>query len=163
MRVFIPALSDELLAPHPVNRPAWTARIPQGTHSELAEVYEDNALTEAALDSLELLRDEEKPGTQTRALRRLVIAAEVPHAQVAFLSDEPADDDGVVFPVSMQSLEWTHVVAFMVDDEEAETAVQAVLEAQDQPSADAAIEHLWDYAINWFDSAERLALSNHLA
>lgn len=162
MRVFLPALSHELSAEQPVNRQGWVARIPAGTHPEQAEVYEDDAVTEAALDSLSLLRDEPVSVGVNRALRRLVLAVEVPETSAACVSNEAADEDGVVFPVELESIEWGQVAALMVDDADAEDAVQAVLRAEDQDTADAAIAELWEYAIGWFDIAERQALASAL-
>ncbi len=163
MRVFLPALSHELTAAYPVNRQGWVARIPTGTHPEQAEVYEDDAVTEAALDSLSLLRDEPtSAGVNKSAFRRLVLALDVPENSVTFVSDEAADEDGVVFPVEIENIEWAQVAALMVDDGDAEEAVQAVLRAEDQETADHAIAELWEYAIGWFDIAEREALASAL-
>lgn len=162
MRIYIPALSDELTAENPTNRRGWVARIPAGTHPEQAEVYEDDAVTEAALDGLSLLRDDEASAGVKRAMRRLVLAVELPESRVQAISDEPADEEGILFPVGVGSLSWEDVAALMIDDADAEPAVGAVLRAQDQESADQAIAELWDYAIGWFDIAEREALAKAL-
>lgn len=162
MRVFLPAFSDELTGPQPVARQCWVALIPAGTHPEQAEVYEDDAVTEAALAGLALLRDEEIPAGVVRARRRLVLAADLPEEDLEILRSEPADDEAVIFPANISALRWSDVAAIMVDDVHAEDAVQAVLDADTQESADQAISDLWDFAIGWFDIAEREALAKVL-
>lgn len=159
MRVFVPALTDELSCEAPVTREGWTAVIPAGTHPEQAEVYEDDAVTEAALDGLSLLRDEESPAQVRRAPRRLVLAADLPASRVHSMSEEAADEDGVVFSVSVQDLAWSDIAAIMIDDADAEAAVGKVLAADTQDEADEAISELWEYAIGWFDIAERADLA----
>lgn len=163
MRVFLPAFSDELSAQQPVARRCWAALIPPGTHPEQAEVYEDDAVTEAALAGLELLRDEEPPAGVVRVRRRLVLAADISEEDLEILRCEPADEDGIVFPAHMSTLHWGDVAAIMVDDADAEDAVQAVLDASDQESADQAISDLWDFSIGWFDIAERESLAKTLS
>lgn len=153
MRVFIPALTQELAFPAPVCRGGWAAFIPVGTHPEQAEVFEDDAVTEAALDGLRLLRDQDAvPGQHPR---RLVLALTMPDEAVQRSSDKAADEEGVVFPVEVASCQWADVDSLMVDDADAEPAVRAVLRAQTQDEADEAISELWEFAIGWFDIAER--------
>lgn len=159
MRVFIPALTDELVMETPVLRRGWVALIPRGTHPEQAEVYEDDAVTEAALDGLTVLRDEKENSTRHLLHRRLVLAFDVKDSDLTVHTEQAADEEGVVVPVDVHTLTWMNLVAMMVDDADAESAVQSVIEATDQDSADDAISDLWDHAIGWFDSAEREELA----
>lgn len=158
MRVFIPAFTDELSLTEPQTRPGWTAVIPAGTHPEQAEVFEDDAVTEAALDGLGLLRDEEIPEQVQRLPRRLVLAVDLPNSARVRMEDA-VDEDSVVCPVDSVPFTWNDVAAIMIDDADAEGAVRRVLKASTQDQADEAISDLWEYSIGWFDIAERLELA----
>lgn len=151
MRVYIPILSYELEGERPPVRTAWVALIPPGTHPEEAEVIEDDAQTEACLDGLTLLRDTEPQG----ALRRIVLAVDIP-------GRAPAAQEPGVSEVEAPAYEWTDVAALLVDGPEAQEAVQAVIEAEEQETADEAVAQLWDYALEWFDCSERRGLAASL-
>ncbi|WP_175956171.1 hypothetical protein [Schaalia sp. Marseille-Q2122] len=152
MRVYIPALSHELSGEHPPARKAWVALIPAGTHPEEAEVIEDDAQTEACLEGLTLLRDTSPEG----AKRRIVLAVDIP-------GRAPATQEADVREVDTPSYTWADVAAVLVDGPEAEEAVRAVIAAEDQDTADEAVAQLWDHALEWFDSSERLGLATALA
>lgn len=148
MRVYIPLLSHELTNKRPPARTAWVALIPAGTHPEDAEVIEDDAQTEACLDGLTLLRDTAPQG----ALRRIVLAVDIP-------GRAPEVQEPGVSSLQVAGYEWADVAALLVDGPEAQDAVRAVIEAEQQDCADEAVAALWDHALEWFDCSERLGLA----
>lgn len=152
MRVYVPILSHELADKRPPARTAWVALIPPGTHPEEAEVIEDDAQTEACLDGLTLLRDTEPQG----ALRRIILAVDIP-------GRAPTAEEAGVSEVEAPAYTWDDVAALLVDGQEAQEAVRAVIVAEDQDTADEAVAELWDYALEWFDCSERLGLADTLA
>lgn len=148
MRLYLPLISSEINEPVPA-RPAFAALPAQGVRGEALEVLEDDAQTEAALVSLTLLRD--RPAC---AHRRIVLAVDysgpIPSG-VGVIETEAID------PTRLQP------VALLVDGPEAESLVRAVIEAEDQDSADDAVAALWDEALEWYDIAEAPALAAALS
>ncbi|QWW20316.1 hypothetical protein I6B53_04290 [Schaalia sp. 19OD2882] len=141
MRIFCPAISSDLSANSLAPSTGWTVVAPPGVRGEELEVLEDDAQTEAALASLEMLRD-----TPGNALRRIVLAVDVTKADVP-------EGEGVV-EVAPGALGWADVVAVLVDGEEAEVLVKAVVEATEQDEADDAVAALWEEALEWYDVEE---------
>lgn len=152
MRVYVPVLSHELTGEHPPVRTAWMALIPQGTHPEEAEVIEDDAQTEACLDGLTLLRDTSPQG----ALRRIVLAVDIP-------GRAPQTQEAGTDTIEPPTYAWADVAAILADGADAQDAVRAVIDADKQDAADNAVSELWDHALEWFDSSERLGLAASLA
>lgn len=144
MRIYLPATSSDLIASQPPSGPAWTVNAAPGIGAEDLEVLEDDAQTEAALASLIRLRDE------GGARRRIVLAAD-------WDGHISAADDGVI-EVAAAGLQWSDIVAILIDSSAAETAVEAVLVAEEQEDADAAVATLWDESLQWYDREERNAL-----
>ncbi|MCD4549268.1 MULTISPECIES: DUF6912 family protein [unclassified Schaalia] len=151
MRVYLPLISTELSLDVLPRRRCWTARPPLGLNGEERELLEDDAQTEAALDSLILLRE-----NQGNALRRIVVALDVDDSWAANLSSE-----GVI---AIPDVDCTHgkIAAILIDGEESEPAVRAVIEAEEQEQADEAIAALWDESLEWYDAEERLVLAGKL-
>jgi len=148
MRVYVPALGSDLLADRPRSVAGFIAVPPPGAGRDDVEMLEDDAQTEAALASLELLRDAdaaagERPG-------RLVLAVD---ADVALPSGTG------VLAVPPVSLGWGDVVAFLIDEGDAARDVRAVTQARDQDAADHAVADLWERPLEWFDASERTALA----
>lgn len=138
MRVFLPLLPDELIAPA---LPIRLATVPQpsGTSDE-QELSEYEATIEASIRALELVRDSGGP------YRRLVAAVDVKAANDTTTHEVP----------------WSWVSAFLVDSADAEQAVELACRAQTQAEADAAVEAVLDHALEWFSPDERLALAEGL-
>jgi len=149
MRVYIPAISSDLVDDRPPMANAFTAVVPEGSTAEDAEVLEDAAQTEAALSSLMRLRDASGP----EARRRIVLAAEADAHTVAVA--DPADATSQIAEVAPGQLAWEDVRAILVDNPDAEEAVAAVIAAEDQDGADEAVASLWEHALEWFDISER--------
>lgn len=152
MRVYIPAISSDLVDDRPPITSAFTAVVPPEATGEDADVLEDAAQTEAALVSLMRLREAE--GVEAR--RRIVLAADADAATVAVM--DPADATSRIAEVAPGQLFWRDVTAILVDGPDAEEAVEAVLAAGDQEEADRAVAALWEHALEWFDISEREVL-----
>lgn len=148
MRVYLPALSSHLLADDIAERPGFAVVAPAGTDREGVEVLEDDAQTEAALASLVDLREAEG-----ETPIRLVLAVDAP--------DRPLHGEGVVETGPIAAA-WADVAAILADSPEAESDVRAVLDADEQDEADAAVARLWERALEWFDVTERAALAEDL-
>ncbi|PID97708.1 MAG: hypothetical protein CSA82_02805 [Actinobacteria bacterium] len=153
MRVYVPALSNELTDEKPVIRPGWAANAPANAHPDEREVYEYTAQTEAALASLEALRE----SPHGNALVRLVLAVDLPIPMPPEVPDSSENVEVAVSPFA-----WHDVQALLVDGSDAHTAVRAVIEAKEQDEADTALGELWDHAMEWFDVSERQVLSRAL-
>lgn len=159
MRVFLPAVSTELGGDAPVVRDGWIVQPAAGVRGEDLEVLEDDAVTEAALDSLTLGRE-----AQGVAARRLVLALDLPPADLTAPGEDRREtsDEGVVRTVGVPALTWSAVEAVLIDGRAAEDDVRRVWEAVDQESADGAVAVVWEHALEWYDGAERLALAASL-
>ncbi len=153
MRVYIPALSSDLADDRPPLAGSFAAIPTGGMGAEEIELLEDEAQTEAALACLMRLRD----AGPDEALRRIVIAADAQDALVAII--DPADETSRIAEVAPGQLNWSDVVAILIDGVDAEDAVRDVLAAEDQESADAAVERLWGHGLEWFDISERTRLA----
>ncbi|MCI1675041.1 MAG: hypothetical protein LKJ57_02420 [Ancrocorticia sp.] len=155
MRIFIPAVARDLVAAslsarrvHTVT-PALAAMFA----GEDPEVLDAVAMNAAADDSLRLLAQYVADG-RTPVYRRLVIAADVPAAEVAA---EPHAE----LPTAMRTLHavpWDAVVSMHVDDSDAEADVAAAAAGDD-----AAFERATDADLMWYDVAERHDLGIALA
>lgn len=151
MRLYLPATPADLAADVPPRVRAFTVLAPEGVRGEDLEVLEDDARDEAALDSLRRLRDE----TPSAPPRRLVLAVDAPLTH----SPEPLEPGSTTGVVDLEApVGWSDVAAYLLDEEEAEEAVRAVLVAEDQDGADAALAALWDHPLQWFDASERARL-----
>lgn len=145
MRAYLPALSTDLLADTLPERRGFTAVAPSGAGREDLEVLEDDAQTEAALASLIALREAEG-----EAPRRIVLAVDV---------DAPSPSGTGVLETAALGAQWSVVRAILVDAPDAEGAVRAVVRAEGQDEADAAVAALWEHSLEWFDVTERDALA----
>lgn len=163
MRIYLPALASDLLDDRPPIVEGFTAVPVEGMDAEAVEVLEDDAQTEAALASLARLRD--SPGAMSDGVGgalaphrevRVVLAADAPGTEVAVV--DPADTTSHVAIVAPGQLRWSDVAAILVDGPEAAPEVRAVVAADDQDSADAAVAALWARPLQWFDISERDAL-----
>ncbi len=152
MRVYLPALSSDLTAERPPAVPGFAAEPPPQARPDDIEMLEDDAQTQAALASLERLRD----APRTERATRLVLAADAPAVR-----GEPVGgaDGGLILRVPAPRLTWADVVALLVDEGGAAGAVRSVLEAGDQDDADRAVAALWEHPLVWFDASEREALA----
>jgi hypothetical protein len=149
MRVYLPALGSDLSADRPPVRSGFAAAPERGAAPDDIEVLEDDAQTEAALASLELLR-EAPPGERPS---RVVLAADAP------VTTEGEKGASRVVRVEPGTLGWGDVAAFLIDEDGAAEAVRAVLRAGDQGAADRAVADLWEHPLEWFDISERDALA----
>lgn len=151
MRVYLPATVADLAADLPPRVRAFTVIAPGGAHGEELEVLEDEAQDEAALDSLRRLRDD-TPGAPPR---RLVMALDVHPTSVP----EPLEAGSATGVLDLDPAPgWEAVVAYLLDEAEAEEAVRRVLTAGNQEEADVALAALWDHPLQWFDASERSQL-----
>ena len=149
MRVYIPALLSDLSVPLPPVR-AGVVAVPDGAMSgEDVEVLEDDAITEAALASLEQVREE---GAQPA---RIVLAVDTPTSTT--LSPGEAIEANI-FTAPAFEYTWSDVAAILADLPDAAPAVSAVLEASTQEEADEAVAALWESSLAWFDRSERPAV-----
>lgn len=98
------------------------------------EWAEYEAATRASLISLELAREMDEA-----VARRVVVALEI---------------DGAP--------DWSHVQAILVDGQEAEPYARAACEAETDEEADAALDDLLEYPLEWFDILEREDLCHAL-
>ncbi len=155
MRLYLPALSSELLGDAPPHRDGWTALPGPGVGGEELEVLEDDAQTEAALASLVLLRESLDDEGGQEALRRLILAVDTDLPGAAPVGT------GVI-AVQAGAVSWADVRALLVDGADAEPLVKAVLDANEQDEADDAVAALWDEALEWYDPGERLDLATIL-
>ena len=169
MRLYVPAVLDELSADQPPVRPGYVAILEDGLRGDDIEEREDSAMNEAALASLELIRDrrdaeDEEDGDEVRACpdspafcvpaRRVVIACEAE----AEVSDEAGDLAAVhVAQARPQTYRWDDVVAFFIDDAEAAPLVERVTQALTEDDVTEALDALWDEPLLWFDASERTA------
>lgn len=164
MRVYCPATSSDLSATRISAVPAWTVVARPGAREEDVEILESDAQTEAALASLNILR--ERP---TDALRRIVLAVDIDE-EVALVDGsngpafpptreeneaDPLRNAGVVVALRPMAINWNSVVAILVDEEDAEDQVRQVIDAQEQEEADAAVAELWEEYLLWYDIDER--------
>ena len=149
MRVYIPALLSDLSVPLPPVR-AGVVAVPDGAMSgEDVEVLEDDAITEAALVSLEQVREE---GAQPA---RIVLAVDTPTSTTLTPGDQ-IEPHIVAAPAFEYT--WSDVAAILADLPDAAPAVSAVLEASTQEEADEAVAALWESSLAWFDRSERPAV-----
>ena len=150
MRVYIPALLSDLSVPLPPVR-AGVVAVPDGAMSgEDVEVLEDDAITEAALSCLELVRE-----SAGAAPARLVLAVDTPTSTTLTPGDQ-IEPHIVAAPAFEYT--WSDVAAILADLPDAAPAVSAVLEASTQEEADEAVAALWESSLAWFDRSERPAV-----
>ena len=117
---------------------------------EDVEVLEDDAITEAALSSLELAR--ERAGA---APARLVLAVDTPTSTTLTPGEQIEPH---IFAAPAFEYTWSDVAAILADLPDAAPAVSAVLEASTQEEADEAVAALWESSLAWFDRSERPAV-----
>ena len=114
--------------------------------AEDVEVLEDDAITEAALVSLEQVREE---GAQPA---RIVLAVDTPTSTT--LSPGEAIEANI-FTAPAFEYTWSDVAAILADLPDAGPAVAAVVAAETQEEADEAVAALWESSLAWFDRSER--------
>ena len=131
MRVYVPAVLSDLSVPLPPVRSGVLCVPETGMSGEDVEVLEDDAITEAALSSLELAREMEGAGAA-----RVVLAVDTPTSTTLTPGEQ-------IEP---------HIFADLPD---ASPAAAAVLNADTQESADEAVAALWESSLAWFDRSER--------
>ena len=149
MRVYVPALLSELSVPLPPVR-GCVLCLPDGAMSaDDVEVLEDDAVTEAALMSLELARE-----ADARAAR-VVLAVDTPAGEAL----EPGRElSSRIHAAPAFEYTWSDVAAILADLPDAAPAARAVLAASTQEEADRAVADLWDSSLAWFDTSERPSL-----
>ena len=150
MRVYIPALLSDLSVPLPPVRAGVVAVPDDAMSGEDVEVLEDDAITEAALSSLELARE-----SAGAAPARLVLAVDTPTSTTLTPGDQIEPH---IFEAAAFEYTWSDVAAILADLPDAAPAVEAVLEASTQEEADEAVAALWESSLAWFDRSERPAV-----
>ena len=150
MRVYVPAVLSDLSVLLPPVRIGVLCVPETGMSGEDIEVLEDDAITEAALSSLELARETEGAG-----LARVVLAVDTPTSTTLTPGEqiEPR-----IFEAAAFEYTWSDVAAILADLPDAGPAVQAVLSADTQEDADEAVAALWESSLAWFDRSERPAV-----
>ena len=146
MRVYVPAVLSDLSVPLPPVRGGVVAVPDAAMSAEDVEVLEDDAITEAALVSLEQVREE---GAQPA---RIVLAVDTPTSTTLTPGDQIEPH---IFEAAAFEYTWSDVAAILADLPDASPAVQAVLSADTQESADEAVAALWESSLAWFDRSER--------
>ena len=147
MRVYVPAVLSELSVLLPPVRVGVVAVPDAAMSGEDVEVLEDDAITEAALSSLDLARETEGAGTA-----RVVLAVDTPTSTTLTPGDQIEPH---IFEAAAFEYTWSDVAAILADLPDASPAVQAVLSADTQESADEAVAALWESSLAWFDRSER--------
>ena len=147
MRVYVPAVLSELSVLLPPVRVGVVAVPDAAMSGEDVEVLEDDAITEAALSSLELARETEGAG-----VARVVLAVDTPTSTTLTPGDQIEPH---IFEAAAFEYTWSDVAAILADLPDASPAVQAVLSADTQESADEAVAALWESSLAWFDRSER--------
>ena len=144
MRVYVPAVLSDLSVPLPPVRSGVLCVPEAGMSGEDVEVLEDDAITEAALSSLELARETESAGAA-----RVVLAVDTPTSTTLTPGDqiEPR-----IFEAPAFEYTWSDVAAILADLPDASPAVVA---AETQEEADEAVAALWESSLAWFDRSER--------
>ena len=146
MRVYVPAVLSDLSVPLPPVRSGVLCVPEAGMSGEDIEVLEDDAITEAALSSLELARETEGAGAA-----RVVLAVDTPTSTLT-----PGEQiEPHIFAAPAFEYTWSDVAAILADLPDASPAVQAVLSADTQEDADEAVAALWESSLAWFDRSER--------
>lgn len=166
MRVYLPATTSMLRrlvqtsghGPAPLTGFAVTPGLREWYVDDDIEALEYAATLEAARASLRLLA-----GDATAAPRRIVIAAELPEADVAVHDDLDVGVVRIAVPVPLQ-----RVVSVHVDDHEAEQAVRAasaVIDAADlgDPDASDAVDDTEGFELAWYATQEIDTLLSSLA
>lgn len=144
MRVYLPALVDELDDDRPPLRFAYSPCPPAGMSGQRTEDLEEEALEAAALESLAILRD------SGGVPRRVVLVGEVAEAATV----DPADATSHVAEVAPGQLRWSDIESIHLDGPEAEPAVSRALAASTQEQADRAMAELDEAQLEWFDITE---------
>ena len=150
MRVYVPAVLSDLSVLLPPVRSGVLCVPETGMSGEDIEVLEDDAITEAALSSLKLAREMEGAG-----LARVVLAVDTPTSTTLTPGEQIEPH---IFEASAFEYTWSDVAAILADLPDASPAVQAVLSADTQESADEAVAALWESSLAWFDRSERPAV-----
>ena len=150
MRVYVPAVLSDLSVLLPPVR-SGVLCVPEADMSgEDIEVLEDDAITEAALSSLELAREMEGAG-----MARVVLAVDTPTSTTLTPGEQIEPH---IFEAGAFEYTWSDVAAILADLPDASPAVHAVLSADTQESADEAVAALWESSLAWFDRSERPAV-----
>lgn len=150
MRVYVPAVLSDLSVPLPPVR-SGVLCVPEAAMSgEDIEVLEDDAITEAALSSLELARETEGAGAA-----RVVLAVDTPTSTTLTPGEQIEPH---IFEAAAFEYTWSDVAAILADLPDAVPAVEAVLSAETQEEADEAVAALWESSLAWFDRSERPAV-----
>lgn len=147
MRVYIPALLSDLSVPLPPVRGGVLCVPDVAMSGEDIEVLEDDAITEAALSSLELARE-----SVGAAPARFVLAVDTPTSTTLTPGEQIEPH---IFAAPAFEYTWSDVAAILADLPDAAPAVSAVLEASTQEEADEAVAALWESSLAWFDRSER--------
>lgn len=140
MRVFIPTTLEGLRA-HVLDGGVAHARTAalEAVMSDEEEVLDAVAMLAAADDSLRLIIADSDASP-----RRVVVAADADARQV---------DGALPTEVSIGEIEWDDVVAIFVDEEEAESSIEAA-----RAGGDDEFEVVAELDMLWFDPSERSSL-----
>ncbi len=117
------------------------------------ERAEYDALINASIESLIVIRDSQE-GTSPEVPRRVVAVADLD------LDGEDVTRGHLALP---RHVDWHHVRALFVDDDDGVDVVRACCEAATQDEADRCVEVLLDFPLDWYDIAEREALARTLS
>ena len=115
MRVYVPAVLSDLSVPLPPVRGGVVAVPDAAMSAEDVEVLEDDAITEAALSSLELARETEGAG-----VARVVLAVDTPTSTTLTPGDEVEPH---IFTAPSFEYTWSDVAAILADLPDAGPAV----------------------------------------
>ena len=107
MRVYVPAVLSDLSVPLPPVRSGVLCVPETGMSGEDVEVLEDDAITEAALSSLDLARETEGAGTA-----RVVLAVDTPTSTTLTPGDQIEPH---IFEAAAFEYTWSDVAAILVD------------------------------------------------
>lgn len=131
-------------------------RTPAGADNESVEVLEDEAQTEAALESLMLVRDDGSLPV------RIILAVDIRDDDIR----EDKNSDHEVSPgitrILPADFSWEDVRAILIDEADAMPDVTSCVHATTQEEADTAVAQLWERSLLWFDGEERSALVQSL-
>lgn len=172
MRIYIPAVAADLEAAELSARTVHAAtaglraaadlpeNMPAGEAREMVEAIAMNA---AADDSLRMLiaqasghvpTDSAEAAEAAPAPRRIVVAADVPDAELAPCQDPEQLPSALA---ATRPVAWDRVVAIHADDGEAEPVIAAALGGDD-----AAFERTYGEELMWYDICERQTLAKEL-
>lgn len=137
MRAYLPLTLSDLQEPTPPRRRPVLIQLKPGATADQVEEALESALEDAAFASLQL------EGQLRRTPCRVVAVGDVP-------ADRP------------ELASWKQVESLMVDLPEARIIASQVLEEEDEQTANALVEDLFEHPLGWHDASERAILAQEL-